>query len=139
MKKELTDKMLEFCVTINDVTPEIHYKWHASLLKADLFMKQQTCLKKSSSYERKHIKKLHNYKLSWKLHWEIVSSQTDSQWITFAVTYLKEGLRDFWDHQTKTSESWEDYIIWLWCQLTDPVNHMTYASLKLKNSQQHKE
>ena len=34
---------------------------------------------------------------------------------------------------------WEDYIIWLQHQLVDPVNHMAYASLKLKNSQQCKE
>ena len=63
MKKELTDKTLEFYATINDITPEIHYKWHVSLLKADLFKKQQTHLKKPSSYKRKHMKKLHNYKL----------------------------------------------------------------------------
>ena len=68
MKKELTDKTSEFCATIDDITPEIHHKQHVSLLEADLFKKQQTCLKKSSSYEGKHIKKLHNYELGWKLH-----------------------------------------------------------------------
>ena len=73
MRKELINKISEFYATIDDIISEIHHKWHASLLKADLFKKQQTCLKKSSSYERKHIKKLHNYKLGWKLHWEAVS------------------------------------------------------------------
>ena len=56
--------MSEFCVTVNDITSETHHKQHASLLKADLFKRQQTYLKKSSSYEEKHIKELHNYKLN---------------------------------------------------------------------------
>ena len=68
-----------------------------------------------------------------------MSAQADSQWITFAVTYLKEGPQDFWGHWTETLKTWEDYVIWLQCQLADPANHMTYASLKLKNSQQRKE
>ena len=85
------------------------------------------------------MKELHNYKLGWKLHWEAMPAQVNSQWITFAVTYLKEGLWDFWGCQTKTPETWEDYVIWLWYQLVDPANCMTYVSLKLKNSQQQKE
>ena len=97
MKKELRDKTLEFHVIINNITFNIHHKWHASLLKADLFKKQQICLKKPSSYERKHMKKLHNYKLGRNLHWEAVPSQTNSQQIAFAVTYLIGGLRDSWD------------------------------------------
>ena len=63
IKKELTDETPEFHATVNSVTSEIHYKQHASLLKADSFKRQQTCLKKSSSYKEKHIKELHNYKL----------------------------------------------------------------------------
>ena len=138
MKKELTDEMSEFHATVNGVMSETCHKWHASLLEADLFKRQQTCPKESSSYKEKHMKELHNYELDWKLHWEAMPAQVNSQWITFAATYLKEGLWDFWGHWTETSETWEDYVIWLWCQLVDPVNHMTYASLKLKNSQQWK-
>ena len=111
MKKKLTDKTPEFCATVNSVTLETHHKWHASLLKADLFKRQQTHSKKSSSYKEKHMKELHNYKLDWKLHWEVMPVQMNSQWIAFTATYLKEGLQDFWGHQTETSETWEDYII----------------------------
>ena len=52
--------MPEFCVTVNNITPETHYKQHASLLKADSFKRQQTPSKKSSSYDEKHMKELHN-------------------------------------------------------------------------------
>ena len=68
MKKKLTDEMPEFHVTVNSVTSETCHKQYASLLKADSFKRQQTHLKKSSSYEEKHMKELHNYKLDWKLH-----------------------------------------------------------------------
>ena len=63
MKKELTNEMSEFCTTVNDVTSETCHKWHASLLEADLFKRQQTCSEKSSSYKEKHMKELHDYKL----------------------------------------------------------------------------
>ena len=63
MKKKLTDKMPEFYVTVNSITLKTCHKQHTSLLKADLFKRQQTCLKKPSSYKEKQIKELHNYKL----------------------------------------------------------------------------
>ena len=113
IKKKLADEMSEFCVTVNDVISETHHKQHASLLEADSFKRQQTHLKKSSSYKEKHMKELHNYKLGWKLHWEAMPAQVNSQWITFAATYLKEGLQNFWGHWTKTLKTWEDYVIWL--------------------------
>ena len=55
--------MFKFYMTINDVTSETHHKQHASLLKADLFKRQQICLKKSFSYKEKHMKELYDYKL----------------------------------------------------------------------------
>ena len=64
MKKELTGEMLEFHTTVNDIMSETCHKQHASLLEADLFKRQQTCSKKSSSYEEKYMKELHDYKLN---------------------------------------------------------------------------
>ena len=64
MKKKLTGEMSEFHTTVNSVTSKTCHKQHASLLKADLFKRQQTHLKKSSSYKEKHIKELHDYKFS---------------------------------------------------------------------------
>ena len=63
MKKKLTGEMPEFHMTVNSITSETCHKQHASLLEADLFKRQQTCSKKSSSYEEKHMKELHDYKL----------------------------------------------------------------------------
>ena len=61
---KLAGETSEFHVIVNNIMSETCYKQHASLLKADLFKRQQICLKKSFSYKEKHIKKLHNYKLS---------------------------------------------------------------------------
>ena len=63
MKKELAGETPEFHVTVNDVTSETCHKQHASLLEADSFKRQQTHLKKPSSYEEKHMKELHDYEL----------------------------------------------------------------------------
>ena len=63
MKKELTGETPEFHATVNSVTSETHHKWHASLLEADSFKRQQTCPKESPSYKEKHMKELHNYEL----------------------------------------------------------------------------
>ena len=55
--------MPEFHVTVNSIMSETCHKQHTSLLKADLFKRQQTHLKKPSSYEEKHMKELHDYEL----------------------------------------------------------------------------
>ena len=138
MKKELAGETPGFRATVNGVTPETRHKRHASLLEADSFKRQQTRPKEPPSYEGKHMKELHDYELGWKLHWEAMPAQADSQRIAFAATYLKGGPRDSWGRRTETPETWEDYVIWLRRQLADPANRMAYASLKLKNSQQRK-
>ena len=63
MKKKLAGEMSEFHATVNDVTSETCHKQHVSLLESDLFKRQQICPKKSPSYEEKHMKELHDYKL----------------------------------------------------------------------------
>ena len=88
------------------------------------------------SFEGKTVKELSDYEDGWRVYFDAIQTQDETQRIRQAASYLKSYARDAWVRREEDPVTWDEYIRCLRHMVIDPANRLGYATLRLKEAKQ---